>query len=649
MKIITLIAGTYVTKTNLLKQLKEFLFVDVIINGYSLDELGENKIDGDLILFSSNYTLEKVKKRKISFPLDKYIVAKRTINYNYIHILFNIEDKDEVFFVNDSKESTYEALSSLKEIGVNHVNFVPYYPEKSGIIEKFKVAVTPGEVDKVPPFVEKIYDIGSRLIEMETLILILNKLDLFHLNTNRISNKFLNKIVKVNEEKFKVIVKEKEKRDSLFDLIETLGKNYMIFYKDEFKKFSLENDIIKDMELEIKYIDSKKYLKQKEILEFLKDNTIFSKLIVINQNKFIVKKNIFKNFTYLNIFKEDLPLKSNFKGKYFLKDIIGKSEKIIQLKNKTEKLSKTNMTVLLEGETGTGKELFASAIHNSSNRKNNPFIPINFSSLNETIIESELFGYEKGAFTGASSKGKKGFFELAEGGTIFLDEIGDISLKIQSRLLRVLEEKEIVRLGGEKIIPIDIRIIGATNKDIYQMCKENKFRKDLYYRLRNGYLRISPLRERKEDIETIIEDFLIKNSYENYRISSEAMTFLKNYVWEGNVRELLNTISYAIVLSDSNLITIDTLMKNDFLKDKIKIKHIQTTKTFNKKNMKKEILNIIKDASLNGISIGRTKIVKELNKTYNISEYKVRQIIEELKEEGKIEQGKKSQGIIYIN
>ena len=647
MKVITLIAGTYVTKINLLKQLKDLLFEDVIINGYSLDEIGENEINGDLIVFSSNYTFEKVKKRKISFQLKNSIVAKRTINYNNIDILFNIKDRNEVIFVNDSRESTYEALTSLEEIGIKHIKFIPYYPEKSGIIKKFKIAVTPGEVDKVPPFVEKIYDIGSRLIEMETLILILNKLDLFSLNSSRISNNFLNKIVKLNEEKHRTMRKEKEKRDSLFNIIDTLDKNYIIFYKDELQEFSFENDIVKHIKLQIKYENSKKYLKQGEILEFLKDKNNFSKTALINNSRFILKKNIFNKFTYISIYKEDMHLESNFKGKYFLNDIIGESEKIVSLKNKIEKLSKSEITVLLEGETGTGKELFASAIHNSSSRKNNPFIPINFSSLNETIIESELFGYEKGAFTGASPKGKKGFFELAQGGTIFLDEIGDISLKIQSRLLRVLEEKEIVRIGGEKIIPIDIRIIGATNKDIYQMCKENRFRKDLYYRLRSGYLRIPPLRERKEDIETIIEDFLVKNSYENYEISKKAMDFLKNYPWEGNVRELINTISYAILLSDSNLITIDTLMENDFLKDKIKCG--KEKRIFNREEIKKDILNIIKDHCIKEVSIGRTKIFKILKNTYNISEYKVRKLIDELKEEGRVEQGKKSQGIRYIN
>ncbi|WP_163468800.1 sigma 54-interacting transcriptional regulator [Fusobacterium sp. IOR10] len=647
MKVITLIAGTYVTKINLLKQLKDLLFEDVIINGYSLDEIGENEINGDLIVFSSNYTFEKVKKRKISFQLKNSIVAKRTINYNNIDILFNIKDRNEVIFVNDSRESTYEALTSLEEIGIKHIKFIPYYPEKSGIIKKFKIAVTPGEVDKVPPFVEKIYDIGSRLIEMETLILILNKLDLFSLNSSRISNNFLNKIVKLNEEKHRTMRKEKEKRDSLFNIIDTLDKNYIIFYKDELQEFSFENDIVKHIKLQIKYENSKKYLKQGEILEFLKDKNNFSKTALINNSKFILKKNIFNKFTYISIYKEDMHLESNFKGKYFLNHIIGESEKIVSLKNKIEKLSKSEITVLLEGETGTGKELFASAIHNSSSRKNNPFIPINFSSLNETIIESELFGYEKGAFTGASPKGKKGFFELAQGGTIFLDEIGDISLKIQSRLLRVLEEKEIVRIGGEKIIPIDIRIIGATNKDIYQMCKENRFRKDLYYRLRSGYLRIPPLRERKEDIETIIEDFLVKNSYENYEISKKAMDFLKNYPWEGNVRELINTISYAILLSDSNLITIDTLMENDFLKDKIKCG--KEKRIFNREEIKKDILNIIKDHCIKEVSIGRTKIFKILKNTYNISEYKVRKLIDELKEEGRVEQGKKSQGIRYIN
>lgn len=651
MKKIVLITGSYPTKKALLTQIKNFFLDRVEINGYSLDELEKAKIDGDLIVFSSKDIFKQVKKRNLNISFENIIICKRTINYNNISILFNILDKESVLLVNDSKISAEETIFSLKKIGIDHINFIPYYPKKIGIIEKRKIAVTVGELDKVPPFVEKVYDIGSRIIDVETLVLISNRLNLFSSDIDKISNDFLKKIVNIKKDKYKVLEIEKRKQENLYNLINSLEKNYIILNKDQVEDISLDSEISKGLKLSINNKKITNYLENHEILKFLEEKNASSKIIYLEKNNFLFQKNYFGEFTFIKILKMDQSSNSNFEARYFQDNIIGKSDKILNLKNKIEKLAKSNMTILLEGETGTGKELFASAIHNSSHRKNNPFIPINFSSLNETIIESELFGYEKGAFTGASSKGKKGFFELAQGGTIFLDEIGDISSKIQARLLRVLEEKEIVRLGGERIIPIDVRIIAATNKDIYKMCGENKFRKDLYYRLRGGYLKIPALRDRKEDIMVIVNSFFKGIGKDEYVLNEEVINFFENYIWEGNVRELINTLSYLIVISDSNIITMENLMENDFLKEKIKTSKIKTSKinnNYDKIEIKKIILEIISEARLNNFSIGRNKIYIKLSENFDISEYKVRKYLDELKKEKKIIQGKKSQGIFII-
>ncbi|MGM0419668.1 MAG: sigma 54-interacting transcriptional regulator [Bacillota bacterium] len=239
------------------------------------------------------------------------------------------------------------------------------------------------------------------------------------------------------------------------------------------------------------------------------------------------------------------------KARYTFADIIGKSQTMQAVINQARKASRTPATVLLRGESGTGKELFAHAIHNESARRNQKFIRVNCSALVDTLLESELFGYEEGAFTGAKKGGKKGVFEVADGGTIFLDEIGKISPNLQSKLLRVLQEREIVRVGGTTPIPIDVRVIAATNINLERAIQEERFREDLYYRLNVIPLTIPPLRDRLEDIRPLSEHIIRKFNQEYGRsvkgITSAAIQQLQNYNWPGNVRELENIISQSII------------------------------------------------------------------------------------------------------
>ena len=233
-------------------------------------------------------------------------------------------------------------------------------------------------------------------------------------------------------------------------------------------------------------------------------------------------------------------------------EIIGQGAAMKRIFDAIETVAPTDATVLITGESGTGKELVARAVHAGSNRRYHPMVIIHCGALTETLLESELFGHEKGAFTGAQYR-KKGKFEIAEGGTVFLDEIGDISLKTQTDLLRVLQEREIVRVGGNQTLKVDFRCVAATNKNLEQLIEEGKFRPDLFYRLNVFHIELPPLRDRREDIPALVDHFVRKFSSEMNkkitRVSPAAMSLLQQYNWPGNVRELENAVERAMVVA----------------------------------------------------------------------------------------------------
>jgi two-component system NtrC family response regulator len=287
-------------------------------------------------------------------------------------------------------------------------------------------------------------------------------------------------------------------------------------------------------------------------------------------------------------------------------EFFGKSKKIQRILNSVEKLAgSTDTTILLEGESGTGKEEFAKYIHQNSSRKSFPFIQINCAAIPKELAESELFGHEKGAFTGAAPKTKLGKFELAEGGTILLDEIADLSPDLQVKLLRVLQEKRFYRIGGEKEVTVNVRVLAATNKNLEDEVQKGNFREDLFYRLNVAKIVIPPLRERKEDIPflsyTFLKEFSQKFNKQINGISSEALSVLESYKWKGNIRELRNVMERVVLLNEEN---------------EVKEHHLSSLIT-NKTNNKDEEEFLLKIPS-RGIKIDlvlRTLILKTLNIT----------------------------------
>lgn len=248
-----------------------------------------------------------------------------------------------------------------------------------------------------------------------------------------------------------------------------------------------------------------------------------------------------------------------------IEEIIGESEKMLEVKKTIEQIAPTDISVMILGESGTGKEVVAKTIHQKSKRKNEQIVSVNCGAIPEGILESELFGHEKGAFTGAVSK-RKGYFEIADKGTIFLDEIGEMSLYTQVKLLRVLEEREFIRVGGTVPIKVDTRVIASTNKNLEVAVNKNEFRRDLYYRLKAVTIHMPPLRERKDDIELLanafLEEYYRKINIPFKGIAPDAMNILKRYSWPGNVRELKNLLESLVILSKGGVIKVSELPEN---------------------------------------------------------------------------------------
>ncbi len=320
----------------------------------------------------------------------------------------------------------------------------------------------------------------------------------------------------------------------------------------------------------------------------------------------------------------------NLEAKYTFADIKGKNEVVLNAIEKAKLAAQTPATVLIRGESGTGKELFAHAIHNSSDRKYGKFLRVNCMAINENLLESELFGYESGAFTGALKSGKKGYFEMAEGGTIFLDEIGDISLSTQVKLLRVLQEKEIVRVGGSTPIPINVRVIAATNINLEKAIEEKKFRQDLYYRLNVIPIFTPPLRKHKDDLYEIIMSIIQKKNQAYGKvvedISSAALNHMMKYDWPGNIRELDNYISRAIIKMKYNerIITevhLPLLEMNEVETDIIikENKEISSLEDYIAEYEKKYIMKVLQSNNNN-----KTKTAKDLNVSIRNLYYKIK-------------------------
>ncbi len=511
----------------------------------------EIKCDADLVVLSggavAKYVVGPVNR---SVPI---LTPRRTLTIQGWKKLKTIPQKHTVLVVNDTKESAEETVNLFKEFGLR-MNFFPYYPGCKRF-PKCQFAVTPGEERYVPPTVEKVVNVGNRVFEPSTILEILFRLGIFKWedlhelseysksvkSTQPALQKFLFDMAAIRLELETVLSMARQavmafsakngkviffndfaQKYTEFKSAEVVSKNV----KKVLRKLGIE-DVAKEFHNEIIEVNGAEMVLNSQTTPF---GTVILSFYPVELHREIERKRMVK------VRKSGMIAKATFS------DIVGGEEikKTIRL---AKKMALSDAPILLEGESGTGKELFAQAIHNFSKRTG-PFVPINCASLSEELLESELFGYVEGAFTGARRGGKLGLFEVANGGTIFLDEISELPLQLQSKLLRVLQEKEIIRVGGIQLIPIDVRIITATNGNLFEMVKRGKFRMDLFYRISTFQLRLPPLRERSEDLGALISYMISKKGYKIH-ISKEVLSLLKKYEWPGNVREVENFVDYV--------------------------------------------------------------------------------------------------------
>ncbi|HBF0183705.1 TPA: sigma 54-interacting transcriptional regulator [Clostridioides difficile] len=436
--------------------------------------------------------------------------------------------------------------------------------------------------------------------------------------------KFVNHIcdlISMKIEEHEASKNSSRKMDMMIEIIENVEKgviildiNSKISYINNIalKKLDIDKNIIENI---VNIVSVESSSNGHELLEIDIDNKIYNinaKIIPVYPYINQYDKIIIFDKTYIN-HKGHGKVNSGW-GNSDIESIIGNSEAMLKVKERTKKLAKSNSsTVLITGESGTGKELIARAIHAEGSRWNKPFIAINCAAIPENLLESELFGYIKGAFSGASSGGKVGKFELANEGVIFLDEIGDLSMPLQAKLLRVLQERKFARIGSNKLIDLDIRVIAATNKNLLKLVNEGKFRDDLYYRLNVIPINLPPLRERKDDIEAIMMKFASKYSLELgiqlNKIEENVMNMLINYNWPGNIRELENAVEYMM-----NLVGDDGIIYKDMLP-----LDILNYYNINGNIYKNKDVNIIfEDDIVGGIVENQERIlsIKELELTY---------------------------------
>ncbi|MDK2976776.1 MAG: hypothetical protein PWP06_1251 [Candidatus Marinimicrobia bacterium] len=325
---------------------------------------------------------------------------------------------------------------------------------------------------------------------------------------------------------------------------------------------------------------------------------------------------------YRRTLSENISLKKELAAKYNFSNIIGKSPAMKQVFHMVTRVAHSTSNVLITGKSGTGKELIARAIHANSPRKNEPFVPINCGALPETLFESELFGFKKGAFTGASQD-KDGVFKSASGGTLFLDEVGEIPVHIQVKLLRAIETKEIKPLGSSNPIRVNVRIVSATNKDLLKEVEEGNFREDLYYRLNIVEIHLPSLRERQEDIPLLVTHFIQKYNHELKRkvkgVDNETMKALINYPWKGEVRELENMIERAVLLCDGEYVTIDNLQSAN-MEDPVSGRHFppalkQAVREFERYHIRKilEQVEFDKSKASEILDIGLSSLYRKID------------------------------------
>ncbi|RRN67733.1 PAS domain-containing protein [Peribacillus simplex] len=623
----------------------------------------------DLILLSSPVLEKAFRELNLNIPL---MVARRSVQIAKLEQLLDLPAKTKILLVTTSMEGARDSIDVLHAFGFGHLTLIPYIPGLTSVeqTENLDLAITFGQAELVPKHIKSTINLENRPIDLTTMLDIARLLNLSLEKAHFYTAEFFKDFVNMGRNLSLAIQNEKQLTQKLESILNAVHEGIIgldekgiitLINEDAYQILQLPSinfigkhyrEILPDFQINETYLDQKEQLDN--LFHINNRSLLVSKVPLILNKQLVGLVITFQDVTRVQRMEQEIRRKSTELGlttKYSFDNIIGESSLILSAKQKAVQLAKSDYTVLITGENGTGKEVFAQAIHNSSERKDGPFVAINFAGLSEMLIESELFGYEGGAFTGARKEGKMGLFELAHNGTIFMDEIGDASLSLQASLLRVLQERQVMRVGGNKIIPINLRVIAATNQNLHQMIREGAFREDLYYRLNVLPLQIPSLRERKQDLFIFI-DFFLKSNKKNLMFESNVKKLLMNYNWPGNIRELENFFHYLMVTVEGNVVTKNHLPDQILLSQETvsssdnSLSEIDETLLFLKTGSfiedYKSILQILWNCKKRGKNVGRGVIQEML--PYFLSDSKLRHRLSILNKANCIKVGIRKQG-----
>ena len=639
-------------------QLDSLFEGEIKVNRYALGST-EEKIsiqEEELLVFASQDSYsEKDRKMQFSCPT---ILANRSLNYKFLGEMFEIPEGSEVYVLNDFQASAYDSIKQFNALGFNQFRYIPFYPGAKGD-GKRRVLIAfggfDGRYDQLPRNIEKIIDVGIRTIDISTIVEIMLRVGLPKEKVYQITAKYVQDIIFLAKEISHLSNDNAYMRKKLETVVQTVtdgivvldSKNGILTFNTAAKKmFHLEGSPLSGERVSMlpeKLVELFSHIGVSEDSE----NGLYSyngKNLDISMYKvggesgagetiFLVRE-----VTEIQKLEQKLRVKlaqKRYISRYTFSDILGTSNEIQVLKKTAQKMAQFDHPVYIYGESGTGKELFAQAIHAASKRAGGPFVAVNFAALPESLLESELFGYAEGAFTGAKKGGMPGVFEQAHGGTLFLDEIGDAPLSFQIRLLRVLQEKQVRRIGDDKLIPVDVRIIVATNRDIAQLVQDKKFREDLYYRLNVLPLHLLPLRDRREDIIPLAKVF--------YEEATEGLAEMPRFEeffggkqkellchsFPGNARQLRNVVEYLVCTADAGKCPDIALAFGELPAGRDRC------------GDKELILEMIRSRAAGGMASGRRSLAEALA----ISEDRVKRALEQLKKEGVVQIHKGRRGV----
>lgn len=654
------------------------------IFGISLNGPKETKdtdLHPDLVLATGDF-IEELAKKHFKYKVPTISATRVITGYNLEKVLMLPADS-RILIVSNPVQMAEEVEYNLKMVGIEFENIKHFWVGKEINWDEIDYVITPNMrhlCSNIPDHVEVI-NLGNRTISVKTFATILNffgldykYLDLFENSQIELHVRTCRKVTDILLESEANRIKQKSVLESIDEVIIFTDqeqavllmntKARQLFYNNRIHLN--EHDFMRNLQAQLRGIvnDSER------TFAFTKNDDVYGGfrkegIIEINHQKYYctLKQMEYNGLIqYIFVIKAVQQIQSEeqryrkslhkkgFYASYSLEDLWGTSPRMLRLKSHVMKFANSPQSVLIIGESGTGKEIVAQSIHQLSTYNEGPFVGVNFAALSDSLVESELFGYQSGAFTGASKSGKLGLFELAHGGTIFLDEIGDASLRIQTLLLRVLEEKRITRVGGEETIPIDFRVIAATNKNLEFMVQNGTFREDLYYRLNAIPLQTVPIKKMKDEIPSFINRYLHAQHHSSKQFEHNLMQRLVAYDWPGNFRELRNVLDYVFYASQEKNDDIQFEDIPEYLHKNMANKGLRPSVATNIHEtmldpLHQEILYCFQQTLAGKLSRAKLKMCLNSSDTFHsVSDYRIRVALKALTDYGYLIQGTTKQG-----